>query len=68
MNIKVDTPYNVTFLDKTLIFLSGMWLGVPPSPDSKRTWVDKETGLHAQHIRTIVGSIVNIIGGIYMTI
>ena len=67
MNIKVNTLTPLPFLLGHLC-LSGLWLGVPPSTDSKKTWVNKEIALHAQNIITIVGSRVNIIGGTYMTI
>ena len=44
--------------------LSGMWLGVAPRIDTKKTYL-KETGLHAQNMITILGSINNIIGWTY---
>jgi hypothetical protein len=45
-----------------------MWFGLAPGTDSKKTYVLEEIGLRAQYMITIRGSIVNIIGGTYMTI
>ena len=42
-----------------------MWLGVDPRADTKKMCL-KDTGLRAQNILTILGSIVNMVGGTYM--
>ena len=50
------------------LLLSGMWFHVAPRMDAKHTYGLEEIGLYSQHIISILGSIVNIIGGTYMTI
>ena len=44
-----------------------MWLGVAPRMDAKKDLCLKEIGLCAQNMITILSSIVNMIGGTYMT-
>jgi hypothetical protein len=44
-----------------------MWLGVAPRMDTKKTCL-KEIGLHAQNMIIILGAIVHLIGGMYVTI
>ena len=52
----------VSYVNQTPIF--DMWLGVAPrNVFIPKRHVFKETGLHAQNIISILGSIVNIIGG-----
>ena len=51
------------------LYLSGVWLGLFPRTDTKKTYVlKKNDGLHAQNM--IIGLVqsVNIIGETYMTI
>ena len=50
--------------------MCGMWyvVGVPPSTETKKTYIWKKIGLHVQNLITIIGFIVNIIGQTYMTI
>ena len=49
------------------LYLSGMWLGVFPRTDTQKRCVFKRLKLQAQNMILILGSIVNIIGGTYMT-
>jgi hypothetical protein len=49
------------------LYLNGKWLDVDVRPDAERH-VFKEFELQAQNYLTILGLIVNIIGGTYMTI
>ena len=58
---KVDSPYLVTFLVRTPIF------GVAPTMVSYR-YVFRKIGLCAQNVITILGSIVNLFGGVCMII
>ena len=48
--------------------LSGMWSGVTPRTDAKDVCLKEIVGLCAKKKITILGSIVNILGGPYMTI
>ena len=47
------------------LHLSGVQLGVDLRMDTKKYMCSKEIGLCAQNILTIMGSVVNIIAGIY---
>ena len=47
------------------LHLSGVQLGVDLRMDTKKHMCSKEIGLCAQNILTIMGSVVNIIAGIY---
>ena len=49
------------------LYLCGMWLGVPPITDIQKRFVFKILKLQAQNMIPILGSIVKIIGGKYMT-
>ena len=49
------------------LYLSGMWLGVAPSTDTKKTRI-KESGLHVQNMITFLGSIVHLIAVTYYMI
>ena len=62
--IKVNNPNSITFLEGHL-YTSGMWFGVAP--------IKKKTSLNiirlqAQKSTTILSSIINIIGKIYIII
>jgi hypothetical protein len=48
-------------------YLSGVWLDVAPRTDTKKTCL-KEIGLYGQNMITILDSIVNVVGEIFMTI
>ena len=50
------------------LHLSGVQLGVDLRMDTKKHMCSKEIGLCAQNILTIMGSVVNIIAGIYTII
>ena len=63
----VDNLYSVTFLSRTLIFECCV-VRCGSNNRYQKDMCLKEIGLHAQNIRTILGSTVNIIGGTYMTI
>ena len=47
------------------MYLSGMWLGVAPRTVTKKSCIQKETGLN---MLAILGSIINITEGAYVTI
>lgn len=47
--------------------MGGMWLGAGLKMDTKKSMCLKEIGLHAQNMLTILSSIVNMIGGSYVT-
>jgi hypothetical protein len=44
-----------------------VWLDVAPRTDTKKTCL-KEIGLYGQNMITILDSIVNVVGEIFMTI
>lgn len=48
------------------LYLSAMWFGMAPRTGTKTKCL-KEIGLCAPNMITILGSIVNIFGGTYMT-
>ena len=50
------------------LYSSGVWLGVTNNNIYQNTMCSKEIGLHAQNMTTILGFIVNLIGGTCMTI
>ena len=50
-----------------LLYLSGMWFGVAPRADIKRT-CSENIGSCAQNIITILDMMVNIFGGTHMTV
>ena len=49
------------------LHLSGGWLGAELRTNTRRTCDLKEIGLQAQNVLTILNSIVNTIGGTYVT-
>ena len=51
----------------TLIYVSGILLGMDLITDTQRTYILKEIGLCTQSMLNIMGSIVNMIRGTYMT-
>ena len=55
----------VAFLNQTPVFV---WSGVDLRTDTKKSCVLQEIGLHVQNLFTILGSIVKLIEGTYMTI
>ena len=67
LQLQGKNSYLVTFLDGHL-YLSGLWLGLAPRMATKKTFFYKEIGLCAQNMIIILGLVVNIIGGTYMTI
>ena len=58
-------PNLVAFLNQTPVFV---WSGVDLRTDTKKSCALQEIGLDVQNLFTILGSIVNLIEGTYMTI
>lgn len=54
----MDNPYSIIFLVENL-YLSGIWFGVAPRVETKKTYVEMKTRLHAQNMTTISNSIAN---------
>jgi hypothetical protein len=49
------------------LYLSGMWLGVDLRMDTRKTSVSKRLDCLLKNMLPIIGSIVNVVGGTYMT-